>query len=55
MIGKRKLAAFLAAVTALMLAGWLGFLSDTLMQGVLGGLLALVGGNAAEHIAGRSK
>jgi len=26
-----------------------------MMQGILGGLLALIGGNAAEHIAGRGK
>ena len=55
MIGQRKLTAFLCAVLALLLAGWLGFLSDVLMQGILGGLLALIGGNAAEHIAKRGQ
>ncbi len=55
MIGQRKLTAFLCAVLALLLAGWLGFLSDVLMQGILGGLLALIGGNAAEHLSKRGQ
>ena len=53
MVGKRKLSAYLAALALLGLAGWLGFLSATLMQGVLGSLIALVGGNAAEHFTKR--
>ena len=55
MTGGRKLVAFAALLAALLGAGWLGFLSETLMQGALGGYLALVGGNAAEHFARRKQ
>ena len=54
MTGKRKLFAFCITITALTLAGWFGFLTETLMQGSLGALFALAGGNAAEHFSRRN-
>jgi len=55
MTGHRKLTAFAIALAALVAAGWLGFLTDVLMQGILGSLLAMVGGNAAEHFTKRGQ
>jgi hypothetical protein len=55
MTGHRKLTAFAIALAALVASGWLGFLTDVLMQGILGSLIALVGGNAAEHFTKRGQ
>ena len=55
MQGKRKLIAFAILVASLMLAGWLKFISPELVNGMLGGFIAIVGGNAAEHWFNRNK
>lgn|GEM_PF-5720631 len=51
MLGKRKLIAGIVAMLLLTAAAGLGFLTDILVQGIVGSLLVTVAGNATEHVA----